>query len=131
MAKKSAPSNPKPPPAPAPESAQRPAVTAERFRRLVRLVQYLGTAARTRAQLLAHLRLDIRGFYRDLELLRSVDVSVTLARGAYHLAGAVDDVLPRLPFPDPHLTLGEARHLARGRSRLHQRLQREIDALLS
>ena len=112
-------------------SAMRPAVTAERFRRLVRLVQLLGEAPRNRGQLLAHLKLDIRGFYRDLELLRSMGVIITLSNGMYHLTGAPDDVLPRLPFPDPRLTLGEMRQLARGRSHLHEALQRQIERLLA
>ena len=111
-------------------SPSRHAVTAERFRRLVRLVQLLGEAPRTREQLLAHLGLDIRGFYRDLELLRSTSVTITLSKGLYHLAGSRDEVLPRLPYPDPRLTLGEMRRLARGRSHLHETLQEQIDGLL-
>lgn len=111
-------------------SPERHAVTAERFRRLVQLVQFLGERPRTRGQLLAHLELDIRGFYRDLELLRSMRVSITLSQGKYHLVGSLEDVLPRLPYPDPHLTLGEMRRLARGRSHLHEALQEQIEGLL-
>ena len=108
----------------------RHAVTAERFRRLVQLIQVLGEGPRTREQLLAHLGLDIRGFYRDLELLRSMSVTITLSQGRYHLVGSLDDVLPRLPYPDPRLTLGEMRRLARGRSHLHEALQEQIEGLL-
>jgi hypothetical protein len=114
----------------APAHQTRHAVTAERFRRLVQLVQILGEGPRTREQLLAHLGLDIRGFYRDLELLRSMSVTITLSQGKYHLVGSLDDVLPRLPYPDPHLTLGEMRRLARGRSQLHEALQEQIEGLL-
>lgn len=109
----------------------RHAVTAERFRRLVRLVQLLGESPRTREQLLAQLELDIRGFYRDLELLRAMNVTITLSKGFYHLVGMLTDVLPRLPYPDPHLTLGEIRLLARGRSHLHGTLQEQIQGLLT
>ena len=110
----------------------RPAVTAERFRRLVQLVQLLGEAPRTREQLLAQLGLDIRGFYRDLELLRSMSVTINLfTDGKYHLVGSLDEVLPRLPYPDPRLTLGEMRRLARGRSQLHETLQGQIEGLLT
>ena len=109
----------------------RHAVTAERFRRLVRLVQWLGEGPRSREQLLAHLGLDIRGFYRDLELLRSMGVRISLSEGLYHLIGMLDDILPRLPYPDPHLTLGEMRRLARGRSHLHGILQEKIEELLA
>ena len=110
----------------------RPTVTAGRFRRLVQLVQLLGEAPRTREQLLAQLQFDIRGFYRDLELLRSMRITINLlSDGKYHVVGSLDDVLPRLPYPDPHLTLGEMRRLARGRSHLHETLQVQIEGLLA
>lgn len=111
------------------EAGFRPAVTSERFRRLLKLVQYLGESPRTREQILAHLDLDIRGFYRDLELLRAVDIKVTLDKGNYHLSESLDEVTPRLPFPDPRLTLGEIRQLAKGRTKLHTHLQEQIDQL--
>ena len=113
------------------DSSTRHAVTAERFRRLVRMVQLLGEAPRTREQLLAYLEFDIRGFYRDLELLRSMSVTVTLSNGKYNLVGSLADLLPRLPYPDPRLTLGEMRRLARGRSQLHETLQEQIEGLLA
>ena len=112
-------------------SPSRHAVTSERFRRLVRLVQLLGEEPRTREQLLAQLGLDIRGFYRDMELLRSMSVTIILTKGCYHLVGSLEEVLPRLPYPDPHLTLGEMRRLARGRSHLHETLLRQIEGLLA
>ena len=40
-------------------------------------------------------------------------------------------VRKRLPFPDPRLTLGEVRRLARGRTSTHRALQRQVDRLLS
>jgi predicted DNA-binding transcriptional regulator YafY len=104
----------------------------ERFARLHKLLQFLGGGtARTREELLGHLGLDVRGFYRDLELLRSVGIGVALAQGRYAMEDNLEDTLARLPFPDPHLTLGEARHLAKGRTRASRRLQEEIDRLLS
>jgi hypothetical protein len=126
MAKKrSAPAQPAPPP------SDRPAVTPERFRRLYLLVQLLGEGPQTRDQILAHLALDVRGFYRDLELLRAVGITVTAEQGRYGLAEALAAAVARLPFPDPHLTLGEARQLGRGRGKPQRRLQEEIDRLLT
>src|SRR5437016_4866844 len=49
-----------------PEPAERPGVTAERFSRLFKLVQFLGGGPQTRDRLTRHLDLDVRGFYRDL-----------------------------------------------------------------
>ena len=112
------------PPATAPE---RPAVTAERFARLHRLLLLLARKPQPREALARQLRLDVRGFYRDLELLRASGISVTLAKGRYELADDADEAASLLPFPDPHLTLGEARQLARGRSAVHRTLQQQID----
>lgn len=109
----------------------RPAVTPERFSRLFRLITLLGDRPRTRPQLLTLLGLDVRGFYRDMELLRQVGVPVTYADGRYTLDGKAADLVERLPFPDPHLSLGEARRLARGRTLLHEQLRESIEALTS
>jgi hypothetical protein len=126
MAKKQTPKPRQPLP---PEPAARPAVTAERFTRLFRMMRFLGEEARTREWLTQELDLDVRGFYRDLELLRSVGISVTLGEAGYVLGEPIERALARLPFPDPHLTLGEMRQLARGRTATHRRLQGLIDEL--
>src|SRR5207247_731071 len=60
-----------------PRSASK-AVTAERAARLVRLLQLLGTGPQTRVALARRLRLDIRSFYRDLELLRGTGIPLVL-----------------------------------------------------
>jgi predicted DNA-binding transcriptional regulator YafY len=130
MAKKKKPKRqPKPPPA-AP-SAELPAVTRERFARLYKLVHYLGGGAKTRESLTAHLGLDVRGFYRDLEVLRAFGVEVALAAGLYTLTASGEELLARLPYPDPHLTLGEMQQLAKGRTLIHRRVREQIDQLLS
>ena len=98
----------------------------ERFRRLYRLLGLLSGGAETRSSLLRRLHLDVRGFYRDLELLRSAGMSVTLEMGRYTLEQDADDALALLPFPDPRLTLGAARTLAKGRSATHRALAETI-----
>lgn len=95
-------------------------VTPERFVRLYRMVKLLAGTAQTRDALTRRLQLDVRGFYRDLDLLRSSGVSIALAAGRYTLVQNVDDALAMLPFPDPHLTLGAAKTLAKGRSSVHR-----------
>jgi hypothetical protein len=119
---------PKPPPAPppAPAGTERTAVTADRFTRLCRLLTLMSTAPTARERLTRDLELDVRGFYRDLELLRASGIRIDLQEGQYALVGTLEDAIARLPFPDPHLTLGEARQLARGRSRAHRYLQDQI-----
>lgn len=106
------------------------AVTAERAARLYRLLKLLGGRARTRSFLTRQLRLDIRGFYRDLELLRSAGIDLPLVEGRYTLDEAVGTAVARLPFPDPRLTLGEATQLAKGRSPAHSKLKKQIAAIV-
>ena len=114
--------------APPPE---RPTITADRFRRLQSLLRHLADAPRTRDQLAKALSLDVRGFYRDLEAVRSAGVSITLSEGSYSLDGVLDDALGMLPYPDPRLTLAEVRALAKGRGKIQTRLASQIARLIS
>src|SRR5437588_9476603 len=86
-------------------------VTAERAARLYRLLKLLAAGPQSRAALTRRLRLDVRGFYRDLELLRGAGIDLPLLNGRYTLHDKVADAVARLPFPDPRLTLGEAGQL--------------------
>ncbi|HTU89006.1 MAG TPA: hypothetical protein VMF69_02815 [Gemmataceae bacterium] len=101
-------------------------VTPERFVRLYRMIKLLVSGAQTRDALARRLRLDVRGFYRDLDLLRSSGVSITLAAGRYTLEQDAEEALASLPFPDPHLTLGAAKTLAKGRGPVHRALAETI-----
>jgi hypothetical protein len=107
----------------------REAVTSSRFRRLYRLVQLLAEAPQTRQALSRRLRVDIRKFYRDLEFLRSFGVGVGIQEGRYSLLGSVAAAHDRLPFPDPLLSLGQMRQLARGRQAAHRQLRERLDEL--
>jgi hypothetical protein len=110
-----------------PRTATAPkAVTAERAARLHRLLRLLGKSPRTRDVLMRQLRLDVRGFYRDLEVLRGAGIGVTLTDRRYTLANDLEAAIARLPFPDPGLTLGEALQLAKGRTAAHRRLKQQI-----
>jgi len=102
------------------------AVTADRAARLYRLLRILVGGPQTRAALTRRLRLDVRGFYRDLELLRAAGIRLTLADRRYQLQEDVEAAIARLPFPDPHLTLGEAVQVALGRSAAHRTLREQI-----
>ncbi len=105
-------------------------VTAERFIRLYRMVKLLAAGAQPREALTRRLRLDVRGFYRDLDLLRSSGVSIALTGGRYTLEQNTADALALLPFPDPRLTLGAAQTLAKGRSPVHRALAETIARFL-
>src|SRR5947209_6346102 len=99
------------------------AVTAKRAARLYKLLLLLGKGPQKRDALLRRLRLDVRGFYRDLELLHKWGIAVDLTEHRYILEEDADEAADRLPFPDPRLTLGEVRQLAKGRSKAHRKLQ--------
>jgi hypothetical protein len=101
-------------------------ITLERAARLFQLVSILGRGAQTRAGLIRALHLNVRGFYRDLEMLRLSGIAVSLDKGQYLLAGKLAVAIERLPFPDPGLTLGEARQLSRGSSRVHRKFRAQI-----
>jgi hypothetical protein len=107
-----------------------PAVTTERATRLCRLLRLVGTRGQSRATLLSRLRLDIRGFYRDLKLLREVGIAVELQKSKYVLEGDAEEAILRLPFPDPHLTLGEAAILGKGRTAIHQKIKHLLQEIL-
>jgi hypothetical protein len=106
------------------------AVTAERAARLYRLLKLLGAGPQGRGNLVQRLHLDIRGFYRDLELLRAAHIDVLLTNQHYSLTGRVKEAIARLPFPDPHLTLGEATELAKGRSPAHRKLKAQVKRIV-
>ncbi|MCI0641351.1 MAG: hypothetical protein L0Y72_31600 [Gemmataceae bacterium] len=105
------------------------AVTSERAARLYRLLKFLGNGAPTRLQITKKLRLGVRGFYRDLEALRMVGIEVALTQGRYRLVEDLALALERLPFPDPGLTLGEARLLARGKSKAHKKIRDQLSKI--
>jgi len=114
-------------PPPPPAAPDRSGVTPDRFARLARMIRLLAGRPLTRDDLTRRLRLDIRGFYRDLGLVRSAGVAVDLAGGRYHLADDAQEALGLLPFPDPHLTLAEARILAQGRTPVHRKLRELVE----
>jgi predicted DNA-binding transcriptional regulator YafY len=111
-------------------AASAASVTTERFIRLFRMVRLLAGGAQSRENLARRLRLDVRGFYRDLDLLRSAGVSVTLEQGRYKLNQDADGALALLPFPDPRLTLGAVRTLAKGRGAVHRTLAATITSIV-
>ncbi len=106
-----------------PSSKASRAVTAERAGRLYRLLKLLDKGPQVRKRLLRQLGIDVRTFYRDLELLRQCHIGVDIGADGYELDETAQRSIARLPFPDPNLTLGEARVLAKGRSAVHKKLR--------
>jgi hypothetical protein len=104
-------------------AAQNKAVSLERATRLYQLLRILASGSKVRAVLLKRLRIDIRTFYRDLEVLRDCRIAIVLNDKKYSLDEKPDDAVARLPFPDPNLNLGEVLQLAKGRGPIHKKLR--------
>ena len=108
-------------------------LTASRAARLYRLLTLLGAGPQTRAALLRRLKIDVRGFYRDLESLRAlgIDVSTSGDDPKYALDGELDDALEKLPFPDHGLNVRDALQLANGTTAAHRRLKQRVNSFLN
>lgn len=109
-----------------PTSDNRRAVTAARVARLFRLLQLFASGPVVRAAVVKKLRINQRGFYRDVEVLRGFGIDLCAGEEGYELVGGFDAALDLLPLPDPHLTLGQAQKLARGASPAHRTLRAHI-----
>jgi hypothetical protein len=94
------------------------------------LIQLLGAGPRERSALLKALRVELRGFYRDLELLRDAGVALKVRGHRYELDLPPRKAVRLVPFPDPGLTLGEVELLARGKSSAHAKLKKCLKALV-
>jgi hypothetical protein len=84
----------------------------QRAARLHRLVRFLAEAPRNRAAILSELRIGLRTFYRELELLKRCGVKVRFRTKVYTLSATVEQAEGRLPFPDPQLSFAEMAELA-------------------
>ncbi|HUR55235.1 MAG TPA: hypothetical protein VMZ71_13965 [Gemmataceae bacterium] len=114
------------------EAAAQVSLTPSRAARLYKLLTLLGDGPQTRTSLLRKLKLDVRGFYRDLEVLRGFEIDVTSTdENKYALSVGLDDALARLPFPDPGLNLRDALQLANGTTTAHRKLRQRINSFLN
>jgi hypothetical protein len=97
-----------------PSRRRRPSVhiTLQRAARLHRLVRFLAETPRDRPAILSELRIGLRTFYRELELLKRCGVKVRQRNKLYALAATAEQAEGRLPFPDPQLSFAEMAELA-------------------
>lgn len=112
-------------------AAAPPTLTAPRAARLYKLLTLLGEGPQPRPRLLTRLKIDVRGFYRDLEALRGLGIEISPdPHNKYTLSGELDDALARLPFPDPGLNVRDALQLANGTTPAHRKLRQRVNAFL-
>lgn len=81
--------------------------------------------------LLNTLRIGLRTFYRETELLQRVGIRVRFREKRYEMATRSEDAVARLPFPDPGLTFAEVRELARSQTAAGRRLAELYAQLLA
>jgi hypothetical protein len=62
--------------------------------------------------ILSELRIGLRTFYRELELLKRCGVKVRQRSKLYFLLATAEQAEGRLPFPDPPLSFAEMAELA-------------------
>jgi predicted DNA-binding transcriptional regulator YafY len=105
-------------------------ITPARAARLYRLLQFLTKRPIAREELARTLKIDMRGFFRDLKTLRDLGVRVRTTHHLYSLSQRFEQAVTRLPFPDPRLKLNEAIQLAKGRTAAHRKLKRQIKAIV-
>jgi hypothetical protein len=106
-------------------------ITLQRAARLHRLVRFLGGAPRGRPAILSELRVGLRTFYRELELLKKCSVKVRHKHKVYHLLPTAAEALGRLPFPDPQLSFAEMAELAGCDCAAGRRLAELLDTVVN
>lgn len=102
-------------------------ISTARAARLYKLLSELARGPKSRSRLLRRLRLGIRTFYRDLDMLRGWGIEIRLENQKYALSSSFSDCLNHLPFPDPELTFADAIALSKGSGAHHRKLKRLVD----
>jgi predicted DNA-binding transcriptional regulator YafY len=106
-------------------------LTTQRAARLYKLLSLLGESSLTRRILLTRLKIDVRGFYRDLEALRAFRIEIGMGDdNRYSLPISLDEALSRLPFPDPGLSVRDVLQLCNGTSAAHRKLRHSVNSFL-
>jgi hypothetical protein len=80
---------------------------------------------------LTELRIGLRTFYRELELLRRCGVRVRHKAKLYHLLPTASEAEGRLPFPDPQLSFAEMAELAQCDCAAGRRLAGLLSAVIN
>jgi hypothetical protein len=106
-------------------------ITLPRAARLHRLVSLLARNPVGRNDILGTLRVGLRTFYRELELLKRCGVKVRLKAKRYHLLHTASEAEGRLPFPDPQLSFAEMAELAQCPCAAGERLKELLNSVIN
>jgi hypothetical protein len=105
-------------------------LTSARATRLYKLLSLLEGSTRARATLLKKLKVDLRGFYRDVEVLRELGIKIEVEGDRYTLGTTLNEALALLPFPDPGLSFADVLNLSQdGTSTVQKKLRSRLTAV--
>ena len=107
-----------------------PDLTPVRANRLCKMLLALGHGPQLKDVLVKKLKVEERGFFRDLRLIRQLGINVTANDNRYLLTMSLDDALEKLPLPDLKLSLRDALTLSHGQSPTHRRVRKKLEALI-
>lgn len=110
--------------------ARTPDLTPDRTHRLCRMLMALGKGPLAKEALVKKLKVEERGFFRDLRLIRELGINVANNTRGYFLAGSLDDAFCKLPIPDLRITLRDALELSHGHSPAQRRVRRKLEDLI-
>lgn len=111
-------------------SRQHSSISPVRASRLYKLLRILEAEPGSRRVLLKKLRVGMRTFYRDLDILRQWGIRVELEQRKYVLAAEGTPWLELLPFPDPELSFADAMSLAAVKSPGGRKVQTLLGTLV-
>lgn len=107
-----------------------PELSPTRAQRLCRMLMALGEGPQHKNALVRKLKLEERGFFRDLRLMRQLGINVTANKHRYLLTISLAEAFGRLPLPRLKLSLQDALVLCNGSSPAHRRVRRSLEALI-
>ena len=95
-------------------------ITSERAARLYQFLSQLEGGPKTRSHLEKKLKIGMRTFYRDLEVLRAFDIALATEGGKHVLNDP--KWKSKLRVPDPNWTFAEAASMASGKSEASKKI---------
>lgn len=107
-----------------------PDLSPVRAHRLCKMLIALGHGPQPKEKLVRKLRVEERGFFRDLQLMRKLGIAVTATGNRYLLMMSFGEALSKLPVPDLKLSLRDALELSHGHSPTQRRVRRKLESLI-
>lgn len=107
-----------------------PDLTPDRTHRLCKMLMALGKGPLGKDALVKKLKVEERGFFRDLAFLRSLGIDVGNNTKGYFLAISLDDAFCKLPIPDLRITLSDALELSHGPTPAQRRVRKKLESVI-